>query len=104
MSIRSHSLLANSRDKIYSIFLLYRKWKTARHDFDAADRTHTLLRHLKNRDTKLHGVDFLYVDEAQDHLLLDAALLRQICTNSRGYFFAGDTAQVSIWMSIQEGD
>lgn len=59
------------------------------------------------------GVDFLYVDEAQDNLIIDAAgesyfrifmkirthgtvpsvVLRALCPNPHGLFFAGDTAQ-----------
>jgi hypothetical protein len=38
-------------------------------------------------------VDFLYVDEAQDNLLIDARLLRSLCHNPHGLFWAGDTAQ-----------
>jgi hypothetical protein len=71
-------------------------------------RTHTL---LNNLDSEAR-VDFLYVgilkslrlglmhftlasyvDEVQDNLLIDIRLLRSLCSNPHGSFWAGDTAQ-----------
>jgi len=46
--------------------------------------------------TKIKGVDFLFVDEAQDCLLADCILMRLLCKNPRGHFFAGDTAQTYV--------
>ncbi|KAG1718094.1 uncharacterized protein EDB91DRAFT_1231737 [Suillus paluster] len=37
--------------------------------------------------------DYLYVDEAQANVLIDALFLRQLCRNPDGLFWAGDTAQ-----------
>ncbi|KAJ3817802.1 hypothetical protein F5880DRAFT_1437837, partial [Lentinula raphanica] len=34
-----------------------------------------------------------YVDEVQDNLLIDTQVLRMLCQNSNGLFWAGDTAQ-----------
>lgn len=54
-------------------------------------RTHALLKGMpEGYEPK---VDFLYVDEAQDNLLIDARLLRSLCHNPHGLFWAGDTAQ-----------
>jgi superfamily I DNA/RNA helicase len=50
-------------------------------------------------------VDFLYVDEAQDNLLIDALLLRSLCRNPDGLFWAGDTAQtISVGSSFRFND
>ncbi|KAG8893340.1 hypothetical protein FRB99_002039 [Tulasnella sp. 403] len=60
----------------------------------ALSRTHTLVRALKDGiPAKGRTFDFLYVDEVQDNLLIDFALLRKLCPNPHGIFFAGDTAQ-----------
>ncbi|KAF9014907.1 hypothetical protein BDQ17DRAFT_1418043 [Cyathus striatus] len=93
LSHRAQHTFATQRGAIYDIFNAYLKHKRTRGDFDAADRTHRVLQALQ-----LHGIlgqklDFLYVDEAQDNLLIDAFLLRLLCRNSNGLFWAGDTAQ-----------
>ncbi|KAG6330340.1 hypothetical protein ID866_8749 [Astraeus odoratus] len=57
-------------------------------------RTHVVLKVLQSKKLlKGKEVDFLYVDEAQDNLLIDALLLRLICRNPEGLVWAGDTAQ-----------
>ncbi|KAG8902421.1 hypothetical protein FRC00_008572 [Tulasnella sp. 408] len=48
---------------------------------------------LQHKGIPGRGLDFIYVDEAQDHLMVDVALLRTLCRNPHGLFFAGDTAQ-----------
>lgn len=46
-----------------------------------------------------------YVDEAQDNLLIDARLLRSLCSNPKGLFWAGDTAQtISVGSSFRFED
>lgn len=40
-----------------------------------------------------YPVQFLYNDEAQDNLIIDMFLLRSLCDNPNGLFWAGDTAQ-----------
>ncbi|KAG8220598.1 hypothetical protein J3R82DRAFT_2824 [Butyriboletus roseoflavus] len=91
---RSNPTFANQRQTLYAIFEVYCKLKKERHHHDVADRTHAVLRALLG-GTPLGGqrVDFLYIDEAQDNLLIDALLLRLICRNPEGLFWAGDTAQ-----------
>lgn len=80
----------------------------------ACNRVHTLLAEVEEKGLPGDPVDFLYVDEAQDHLILEAAcellalhsspfwitnekpinlVLRSVCPNPDGLFFAGDTAQ-----------
>ncbi|KIK96874.1 hypothetical protein PAXRUDRAFT_273934 [Paxillus rubicundulus Ve08.2h10] len=91
---RSNPTFANQRQTIYALFEVYRKLKLQRRHHDVADRTHAILKILLG-GTPFKGrkVDYLYVDEAQDNLLIDALLLRLICRNPDGLFWAGDTAQ-----------
>ncbi|KAG6332615.1 hypothetical protein ID866_6474 [Astraeus odoratus] len=91
---RSNPTFANQRGTVYAIFEAYSKLKRRRRHHDVADRTHAILKTLLG-GTPLKGrqVDYLYVDEAQDNLLIDALLLRLICRNPEGLFWAGDTAQ-----------
>ncbi|KIJ60092.1 hypothetical protein HYDPIDRAFT_32519 [Hydnomerulius pinastri MD-312] len=91
---RSNPTFANNRQTVYAIFEAYRKLKRERRHYDVADRTHAVLKTLL-AGTPLKGqrIDYLYVDEAQDNLLIDALLLRLICRNPEGLFWAGDTAQ-----------
>ncbi|KAF9224470.1 hypothetical protein BS17DRAFT_766503 [Gyrodon lividus] len=79
---------------VFSEFMAYCKLKKNRRQYDVADRTHAILKTLLG-GTPLRGqqVDYLYVDEAQDNLLIDALLLRLICRNPEGLFWAADTAQ-----------
>ncbi|KIJ60080.1 hypothetical protein HYDPIDRAFT_117540 [Hydnomerulius pinastri MD-312] len=91
---RSNPIFANNRRTVYAIFEAYCKLKRERRHHDVADRTHAVLKTLL-AGTPLKGqrIDYLYVDEAQDNLLIDALLLRLICRNPEGLFWAGDTAQ-----------
>ncbi|KIJ21330.1 hypothetical protein PAXINDRAFT_164864 [Paxillus involutus ATCC 200175] len=94
LPLRSNPTSANQRQKIYALFKAYRKLKVKRRHHDVADRTHAILKILLG-GAPFEGqkVDYLYVDEAQDNLLIDALLLRLICRNPEGLFWAGDTAQ-----------
>ncbi|KAI0693636.1 hypothetical protein BC835DRAFT_1415776 [Cytidiella melzeri] len=87
---------SEERHMIYNLFEVYIKHKMTRRQHDIADRTHAILRALVNSSSSssLRGcVDFLFVDEAQDNLLIDTLLLRLLCGNPDGLFWAGDTAQ-----------
>ncbi|KAI0030330.1 hypothetical protein K488DRAFT_87859 [Vararia minispora EC-137] len=77
----------------YADFETYLRLKRERRERDSADRTHTLLRALKSKLFPGKKVDFLYLDEVQDFLLIDTILLRQMCRNTDGLFLAGDVAQ-----------
>ncbi|KAI6165391.1 hypothetical protein EDD17DRAFT_226022 [Pisolithus thermaeus] len=94
LSSRTNPTFSDQRESVYALFEAYSKLKCQNQHHDIADRTHAVLKALLG-GTPLKGphVDFLYVDEAQDNLLIDALLLRLICNNPEGLFWAGDTAQ-----------
>ncbi|KAI5991381.1 hypothetical protein EDC04DRAFT_2587409 [Pisolithus marmoratus] len=94
LSSRTNPTFSDQREGVYTLFEAYSKLKCQRQDHDIADRTHSILKALLG-GAPLKGpqVDFLYVDEAQDNLLIDALLLKSICRNPEGLFWAGDTAQ-----------
>ncbi|KAH6917677.1 hypothetical protein BKA70DRAFT_1178699 [Coprinopsis sp. MPI-PUGE-AT-0042] len=90
---RTNYLFASKRETIYRLFTKYSRRKRELRGYDAADRTHALLEVFNLVGVPGTRVDFLYVDEAQDNMLIDAMLLRSICKNPLGLFWAGDTAQ-----------
>ncbi|KAG2132369.1 hypothetical protein DEU56DRAFT_859536 [Suillus clintonianus] len=90
---RSNPNFANQRGILYDIFETYTKIKRQRRHHDVADRTHAILKVLRSQKFPGKQIDYLYVDEAQDNLLIDALFLRQLCRNPDGLFWAGDTAQ-----------
>ncbi|TFK38654.1 hypothetical protein BDQ12DRAFT_96280 [Crucibulum laeve] len=105
LSDRTQSTFAGRRGLIYGIFSAYLERKRQRGDFDSADRTHALLRIIEKTGVCGRKVDHLYVDEAQDNLLIDALLLRSLCHNPSGLFWAGDTAQtISVGSSFRFND
>ncbi|KAI9453663.1 P-loop containing nucleoside triphosphate hydrolase protein [Lactarius psammicola] len=77
----------------YTLFEAYEKLKRERRERDLADRTHDLLDGIKENGLKGELVDFVYVDEVQDLLLIDARLIVSLCRNPDGFLWAGDTAQ-----------
>ncbi|KAI0809044.1 hypothetical protein BC629DRAFT_1437282 [Irpex lacteus] len=93
LSQRGQATFATRREVIYSLFQAYTKKKQERREWDAADRTHSIIRGLREFGVQGKMVDFLYVDEVQDNLLLDVLVLRSVCSNPAGLFWAGDTAQ-----------
>ncbi|KAG1738629.1 uncharacterized protein EDB91DRAFT_1347576 [Suillus paluster] len=94
LSGRSNPISENQRDSVYDIFEIYKKFKKQKYHFDVADRTHAILKVLGNQRFPGRQIDYLYVDEAQDNLLIDALVLRRLCRNPDGLFWAGDTAQM----------
>lgn len=90
---RSNPNFANQRGILYDIFEIYTKVKRQRRHYDVADRTHAILKVLRSQRFPGKQIDYLYIDEAQDNLLIDALLLRQLCRHTDGLFWAGDTAQ-----------
>ncbi|KAL4254519.1 hypothetical protein ABKN59_003247 [Abortiporus biennis] len=93
LSHRSQSTFSRQRETIYTIFQSYVRQKAERREYDAADRTHKIIRCLRELGVPGKKMDFIYVDEAQDNLLIDTLVLRSICRNPDGLFWAGDTAQ-----------
>ncbi|KZT68439.1 hypothetical protein DAEQUDRAFT_671296 [Daedalea quercina L-15889] len=106
LSRRTQATFATQRDQIYDLFLEYLKHKRRRGDYDAADRTRRILNTIQSCGVPGKQVDFLYVDEAQDNMLIDALLLRSLTSNSDiGLFWAGDTAQtISIGSAFRFND
>ncbi|KAH9891312.1 hypothetical protein C8Q73DRAFT_119576 [Cubamyces lactineus] len=105
LSHRTQATFASQRENIYRLFQAYLKKKKERGDYDAADRTHALINFLKTMGVPGQEVDFIYVDEAQDNLLIDAVVLRTLCRNPRGMFWAGDTAQtISVGSAFRFND
>ncbi|KAM5542262.1 hypothetical protein V8D89_004135 [Ganoderma adspersum] len=72
LSSRTQPTFASTRGQIYDIFEKYLLLKRRRREHDNAER---------------------YTDEAQDNLIIDLLLLRSLCNNPNGLFWAGDTAQ-----------
>ncbi|KAF8641227.1 hypothetical protein AX17_000861 [Amanita inopinata Kibby_2008] len=93
LSGRTNPTFSNNRKVICDIFRDYQKRKMEVGDYDAADRSHSLIHHLREFGVPGRKLDYLYVDEAQDNLIIDALLLRCLCNNPNGLFWAGDTAQ-----------
>ncbi|KIM48469.1 hypothetical protein M413DRAFT_440213 [Hebeloma cylindrosporum] len=105
LSHRAQYAFANRRETIYAIFQLYLKQKKINNEYDAADRTHRILNVFQKMGVPGQKIDYLYVDEAQDNLLIDALLLRFLVRNPDGLFWAGDTAQtISVGSSFRFND
>ncbi|CEL56912.1 TPR and ankyrin repeat-containing protein 1 OS=Mus musculus GN=Trank1 PE=2 SV=3 [Rhizoctonia solani AG-1 IB] len=92
---RQFPLLADIRDRVYSIFELYAKNKRTRGEIDAADRTRLILQHLRQiiGESK---VDYLYIDEVQDNLMIDIHLLRTLAKSVDNIYWSGDSAQTVV--------
>ncbi|KAF6765898.1 hypothetical protein DFP72DRAFT_865003 [Ephemerocybe angulata] len=93
LSCRANHTFARQREKVYSLFAAYVQRKQQNGAFDSADRSHRILKALEEVGVPGARIDYLYVDEVQDNLLIDAMLLRSLCRNPNGLFWAGDTAQ-----------
>ncbi|KAF9050293.1 hypothetical protein BJ165DRAFT_1341573 [Panaeolus papilionaceus] len=89
----SSNFTQQQRGSIYDIFSLYLKLKHQNDDYDISDRSRTIIAALKHGALTIRKIDHLYVDETQDNLLIDALVLRLLCRNPDGLFWAGDTAQ-----------
>ncbi|KAF9523641.1 hypothetical protein CPB83DRAFT_898589 [Crepidotus variabilis] len=81
-------------ETVYDLFEVFRKRKKG--DVDPAERTHAILKAFRDIEPRKfigQRVDYMFLDEVQDYLLIDALLLRQLCVNPKGMIWAGDTAQ-----------
>ncbi|CAE7232048.1 unnamed protein product, partial [Rhizoctonia solani] len=86
------SSFASQRGRVYDLYEAYRKRKRQLGGYDAAERTHALVVETAKRVPGFK-FDCLYIDEAQDNLLIDMKLLHNLSNNPHGIFVAGDTAQ-----------
>ncbi|KAJ7171695.1 hypothetical protein C8R43DRAFT_874648, partial [Mycena crocata] len=101
---RGQSTFADQRGRIYDLFEKYLDQKRHLGNTDAAERTHTILKYLQKQGIPGKKIDYLYSDESQDNLLLSnkSTVLRSLCQNPNGLFWAGDTAQtISIGSSFR---
>ncbi|KAK0506583.1 hypothetical protein EDD18DRAFT_36674 [Armillaria luteobubalina] len=102
LSKRQQSTFADQRCEVYKLFELYMRKKKLRGEYDTGDRTHRILKHFAEQGTPGQGLDHLYVDEVQDNMLIDTLVLRALCNNAEGLFWAGDTAQtISVGSSFR---
>ncbi|KAJ8095847.1 hypothetical protein PM082_022740 [Marasmius tenuissimus] len=106
------SNLATQRSRVCELFDQYLRKKRLTRDFDSADRFNAqiaiqLLSAFRNGVPPGLGqrFDYLYVDEVQDNLFIDALLMRLLCRNPIGLFWVGDTTQtISVGSSFRFND
>ncbi|KAJ6573822.1 hypothetical protein DFH09DRAFT_1361892 [Mycena vulgaris] len=99
---RGQSTFADQRERIYDLFEKYLSQKRRQCDIDASDRAYSILKFFQNHGVPGRKIDYLYVDETQDNLLVDTLILRSLCQNANGLFWAGDTAQtISVGSSFR---
>ncbi|KAK0245300.1 P-loop containing nucleoside triphosphate hydrolase protein [Armillaria nabsnona] len=92
LSKHRQSTFAGQRCEIYKLFELYMRKKKL---------TYGILKHFTEQGIPRQGLDHLYVDEVQDNMLIDTMVLRALCSNPNGLFWAGDTVQtISIGSSF----
>ncbi|KAG7450850.1 uncharacterized protein BT62DRAFT_1001665 [Guyanagaster necrorhizus] len=102
LSERRQSTFADQRPELYKLFELYMHKKKLRGEYDTGDRTHRILKYFAEKGVPGQGLDHLYVDEVQDNMLIDSMVLRALCNNADGLFWAGDTAQtISVGSSFR---
>ncbi|PBK77543.1 hypothetical protein ARMSODRAFT_949477 [Armillaria solidipes] len=102
LSKRQQSTFADRRCEVYDIFESYMHKKKLRGEYDTGDRTHNILKYFTEQGIPGQGIDHLYVDEVQDNMLIDTMVLRALCNNPDGLFWAGDTAQtISVGSSFR---
>ncbi|KAE9400953.1 P-loop containing nucleoside triphosphate hydrolase protein [Gymnopus androsaceus JB14] len=102
LSKRSQSTFADNREELYELFTSYLGKKKRYGDIDGADRAHKILDFFKSQGIPGQKIDRLYVDEVQDNLLIDTLILRMLCHDENGLFWAGDTAQtISVGSSFR---
>ncbi|KAM5542265.1 hypothetical protein V8D89_004138, partial [Ganoderma adspersum] len=107
---RTQTSSLTQRETVYKLFEVYMRRKREHGHYDPADRTRMLIRSLKAAGVPGKALNFVYVDEAQDNFLIDSLgivasvscfygrtrhweVLKALCSNPHGLFWAGDTAQ-----------
>ncbi|KAF8598545.1 hypothetical protein BDV93DRAFT_561252 [Ceratobasidium sp. AG-I] len=104
LSHKKSPLLLNVRGQVYGIFEAYLRQSRLWNEIDTADRTRKILREHAKLPGKLPAskVDYIFVDEVQDHLMVDVHLLQSLCSNPDGGYWCGDTAQtISVGSSFR---
>ncbi|EJF58550.1 P-loop containing nucleoside triphosphate hydrolase protein, partial [Dichomitus squalens LYAD-421 SS1] len=102
---RSQTVSPAQRETVYALFEVYTKRRKLHGHHDPADRTRMLIRCLKAAGVPGKALNFIYVDEAQDNFLIDSLVLKALCSNPHGLFWAGDTAQtIAAGSSFRLGD
>ncbi|KAI6143839.1 P-loop containing nucleoside triphosphate hydrolase protein [Pisolithus thermaeus] len=89
---RSNPTLSGQRNVVYDIYEAYSRLKCQLQHHDVADRFVNYTSPIREWATD-EDLACSYVDEVQDNLLIDALLLRLICSNPDGLFWAGDITQ-----------
>ncbi|KAF8598551.1 hypothetical protein BDV93DRAFT_561257 [Ceratobasidium sp. AG-I] len=93
-------LLSDVRGRVYDIFEAYMRNSKRWNEIDSADRTRKILQ--KYCQSPKWQVDYIFVDEVQDHLMVDIHLLQSLCSNPDGGYWCGDTAQtISVGSSFR---
>lgn len=65
-------LLGERSSEVYQLFRSYNSKKTSEGSYDVADRTQEILRYLERKGVPGgRRVNYIYVDEVQDNLLID---------------------------------
>ncbi|KAL9045188.1 MAG: hypothetical protein Q9214_001735 [Letrouitia sp. 1 TL-2023] len=89
--------LDSDRSSLYEFYETYESYKKQKNGFDYVDRVINVLKAIRKdeqlRETLSKAFDEIFIDEVQDHRILDIEMLLEIVKDSRGFHFAGDTAQ-----------
>ena len=94
---RKAHTFADQRDKIYDVYLGYRKYRQDERLqavlFDECDLVHNLYRRLCNTEDVPWSIHSFYIDEVQDFTQAELAIFLHCCRDPNSMFFTGDTAQ-----------
>lgn len=89
--------LDSDRSALYDFYEAYESYKERHSGIDYVDRVIYVLKAIRKderlRETLSKAFDEIFIDEVQDHRVLDIEMLLDIVKDSRGFHFAGDTAQ-----------
>ncbi|KAL9611745.1 MAG: hypothetical protein Q9167_003631 [Letrouitia subvulpina] len=90
-------VLDSDRSALYDFYESYESYKERHEGFDYVDRVISVMKAMRKdeqlRETLSKAFDEIFIDEVQDHRILDIQMLLDIVKDSRGFHFAGDTAQ-----------
>lgn len=89
--------LDSDRSALYDFYEAYESYKERHSGFDYVDRVVYVLKEIRKdeqlREILSQAFGGIFIDEVQDHRVLDIEMLLAIVKDSRGFHFAGDTAQ-----------